>query len=222
VNWEKSKSLTPLKYDFLRGFFALDHHFFLSGGSALGIFYLEHRLSYDLDFFSTQEVDWHQTRNLVQHVANDIGADLEAITEAPFFYRFKLLRGAEKEVLDFVAEKVRQIDEEKENMGGIAVDTLREIAANKLCALLGRGEQKDVVDLYFLQQAGINLSGMIELAANKEGGMEPAILSWVLSQIHFDEIPPYVLKPLTADELNAFLADLTSQLADLSFPAQPE
>ena len=43
MNWEKSKALTPLKRDFLKAFFEREHRFFLTGGSALGIFYLQHR-----------------------------------------------------------------------------------------------------------------------------------------------------------------------------------
>ncbi len=50
MNWEKSKALTTLKRDFLCAFFARNNSFFLTGGSALGIFYLQHRYSYDLDF----------------------------------------------------------------------------------------------------------------------------------------------------------------------------
>ena len=41
-NWEKSKALTPLKKDFLKEFFLIEDRFFLTGGSALGIFYFDH------------------------------------------------------------------------------------------------------------------------------------------------------------------------------------
>ena len=60
MNWEESKALTPLKRDFLKAFFDRSQAFFLTGGSALGIFYLQHRLSFDLDFFTTDEhLQWH-------------------------------------------------------------------------------------------------------------------------------------------------------------------
>lgn len=39
MNWEESKALTPLKRDFLKAFFDRSQAFFLTGGSALGIFY---------------------------------------------------------------------------------------------------------------------------------------------------------------------------------------
>jgi hypothetical protein len=53
MNWDESKACTPIKRDFLRAWFEVDQRFFLTGGSALGLFYLHHRISYDLDLFTT-------------------------------------------------------------------------------------------------------------------------------------------------------------------------
>ena len=58
MSWESSKAVTPLKRDFLKAFFAREKRFFLTGGSALGLFYLEHRYSYALDLFSQDRPDW--------------------------------------------------------------------------------------------------------------------------------------------------------------------
>ena len=55
MNWEKSKSLTPLKKDFLKSFFNKNQDFYLTGGSALSIFYFDHRFSYDLDLFTDKD-----------------------------------------------------------------------------------------------------------------------------------------------------------------------
>ena len=64
MNWEESKALTPLKRDFRVAFFEHGSSFFLTGGSALGLFYLDHRLSFDLDFFTTDDaLDWHLLDN---------------------------------------------------------------------------------------------------------------------------------------------------------------
>ena len=57
MSWEESKACTPLKRDFLRAWFALETRYFLTGGSALGLFYLDHRRSCDLDLFTTDEVE---------------------------------------------------------------------------------------------------------------------------------------------------------------------
>jgi hypothetical protein len=103
VRWEKSRASTSLKRDFLNAWFAEDQRFFLTGGSALGIFYLEHRLSYDLDLFATEPFDGMQLRNQMLRLAESIGAACEALQTAPDFHRFKIMRGHEREVIDLVS-----------------------------------------------------------------------------------------------------------------------
>ena len=63
MTWENSKAITPLKRDFLKAFFSREKRFFPTGGSALGLFYLQHRYSYDLDLF------------LVEHLGIFVGID---------------------------------------------------------------------------------------------------------------------------------------------------
>ena len=104
MTWENSRALTPLKRDFLSSFFHKDQTFYLTGGSALGIFYLEHRLSYDLDFFTDRDVDWHVVHNLTLATAREIAAQCESITASPLFRRYRLRRGEQQEIVDFVVE----------------------------------------------------------------------------------------------------------------------
>ena len=78
MNWEESNALTALKKDFLKAFFDRSQDFFLSGGSALGIFYLQHRRSYDLDFFTTDEhTEWHLLDNEVRSISSAIVRNLQ-------------------------------------------------------------------------------------------------------------------------------------------------
>lgn len=219
MNWESSKALTPLKRDFLRLLFERDQTFFLTGGSALGIFYLEHRLSYDLDFFTTEEtVDWHLLENVVLEIAATIAAEVRTITASPTFRRVQLTRGQEQEMVDFVVERVPQIDDEKELFGNIRVDTLREIAVNKVTTLISRCELKDLIGLYFLRGAGYEVVGLFGEAQKKEGGLEPAMISFLLSQVSVECPPDYLIAPLDLDELRQFVADLQTTMGESSFP----
>jgi hypothetical protein len=145
MSWESSKALTPLKRDFLQSFFAEDQNFFLSGGSALGIFYLNHRRSYDLDLFTTEPrpLAWQTLTNQLLRISEAIGGKVRSLIATPDFHRFELTRADEREILDFVIERVPQLDSRKEAFGIIRVDTLREIIANKLCTLVGRTELKE-------------------------------------------------------------------------------
>jgi hypothetical protein len=218
VNWEDSKASTPLKRDFLHAWFAQEQRFFLTGGSALGLFYLDHRRSYDLDLFSSDQVEGKEVQNLVRRVAGEIGAECRELRTAPDFHRFRLTRGEEREIIDVVVDRAPQVDPQKASFGPIRVDTLRELVANKLTTLLSRTEVKDVVDLYFLEQAGHDLLAALPDAQTKDGGWEPAVVSMLLGSLHISELPPWLLRAVSLEELHAFIERLRLALAAKALP----
>ena len=218
MNWEKSKSLTPLKYDFLVSFFTKCRDFFLTGGSALSVFYYDHRFSYDLDFFTGKDIDWFFLEKLFISVSVEIKAEYKIITKAPFFHRYELKRNDYREVIDFVIDKVPQVDKEKNEFDIIIVDTLLEIGVNKICTLLSRTELKDLIDLYFLVKNGFDIKENVEKARQKDGGVEPAMISYLLSQFKNAQPPDYMIKTVSAAELEKFISDLTKMMAEISFP----
>jgi hypothetical protein len=218
VNWEESKACTPLKRDFLRAWFSQEQRFFLTGGSALGLFYLEHRRSFDLDLFTSEDVEGKEVQNLVLRVASQIGADCRALRTAPDFHRFRLTRGDEREIVDVVVDRAPQLDVLKATFGGIRVDTLREIIANKLTTLLSRSETKDVVDLYFIEQAGHDILAAIPDAQAKDGGWEPAVVSMLLAGLDVADLPPWLIRELTPEDLRAFLDRLRLAIAAKALP----
>lgn len=218
MNWEDSNACTPLKRDFLLAWFAQEQRFFLTGGSALGLFYLDHRRSYDLDLFTSDEVEGKEVQNLVQRTAIQVAASCTAIRTAPDFHRFLLTRGNEREVVDVVVDRAPQLDVQKASFGNIRVDTLREIIANKLTTLLSRTELKDLVDLYFLEQAGHDLLAAIPDAQAKDGGWEPSVVSMLLAGLQVGEIPAWMIKSLTPESLKAFLNRLRLAIAKLALP----
>ena len=218
MNWEDSNACTPLKRDFLRLWFAQEQRFFLTGGSALGLFYLDHRRSYDLDLFTSDEVEGMELRNLVLRVAAGIGADCQVLRTAPDFHRFRLVRGGERELVDVVVDRAPQLDRQKATFDGIRVDTLREIIANKLTTLLSRSEVKDVVDLYFLEQAGHDILAAVPDAKAKDGGWDPAVVSMLLDGLDVTELPPWLLRTLTPADLLDFLNRLRLAIAAQALP----
>jgi hypothetical protein len=217
INWEKSKALTSLKHDLLTALFRYSRDFFLTGGSALGIFYLEHRRSYDLDLFSTHDIDWHKLSNDIACVAKEIGAEIKPLTTSITFRRYCATRGTEQEILDFVREMVPQSEPAKNEIDGILVDTLGEITINKWCALLGRAEIKDIIDLYFLSRR-VDIWKLFNEAKSKDGGMDPSIMSYLISQIAIIEMPDYMIAPLSLDTLKAFIEEMRLFFDKQSFP----
>jgi predicted nucleotidyltransferase component of viral defense system len=209
-------TLNNLQNDFLREFFKRESSFFLTGGAALAGFYLGHRKTEDLDFF-TLENEIETGFNIIKDVANVLNATVEAIQTSPDFRRFLIKRGSESIVIDLVREYVYQIDREKNKINGIRIDSPQEILANKLCALLSRSEIRDLVDIYELEQAGFQVEDAVSAASLKDTGLTSAQLGWILSQIKFgdDAIIPSEIK---VEELRKYLDNLIERLTIISFP----
>jgi hypothetical protein len=211
--------LSRLQERVLLGFFRKSRSFFLTGGAALAAYHLGHRTTDDLDLF-TSSADLDEGVSALQSVAEEMGASIQALRTSPDFRRFLIAAGAESVVVDLVRDRAPQIHVEKLDRDGVLVDPPSEILANKLCTLLSRGEVRDLVDVLFLERAGLRVEDAIGPASSKDGGLTPAQLAWVLSQI---TVGPDARIPagITPDELRAFLEDLVSRLTRLAWPTAP-
>ena len=208
--------LSALQMDFLHAFFQREHRFFLTGGAALVGFHLGHRETYDLDLFTLDDV-MAEGFAAVTEVARQFGATLESLQTSPDFRRLLLRRDAEALVIDLVRERVAQAMPEKMVVGEIRVDPPEEILANKLCALLSRSEVRDLVDVRALESIGYRIEDALPAAHQKDHGLTPAQLGWVLRQIEFgdDLVPP---SDVSRQELNEYLDELIARLAKISLP----
>ena len=153
----------------------------------------------------------------VAEAAREMGATLESIQTSPDFRRYILTLESEAIVIDLIRERVAQIIADKPVIGIIAIDPPEEILANKLCALLGRAEIRDLVDVRALEIAGYTIESALPAAASKDAGLTPGQLSWVLSQITLgdDLVPP---GGISVEELRNYLDDLIARLSRLAFP----
>src|SRR5262249_10969596 len=156
--------------------------FFLSGGAVLAGWVLGHRRTDDLDLFTTEDGPMQDADRLARAIGAELGAAVDATQTSPEFRRYTLRRGSESIVVDFIRERVPQL-RRKDVRDGITMDPVEEIVANKICALLGRAELRDVVDLYCLDAAGFRLERFLGDAQRKDGGVTPAALAWVLSEM---------------------------------------
>jgi predicted nucleotidyltransferase component of viral defense system len=209
--------LAPLQLEVLRAFFARERGFFLTGGGALVGFHLHHRTTDDLDLFTIDEQAFERSRHVLGDVASALGARLEVKQDAPSFRRYALSRGDDVVITDTVLERTVQLVKDKPELDGILVDPPNEILANKLTALVGRTEERDLVDVRALEAAGIRVEDALAAALAKDGGATPATLAWVLSQI---SIPPSAKLPggVDATTLNAYVRDLVTRLRKLARP----
>ncbi len=209
-------SLDSFQRRVLEEFFERQSRFFLTGGGALAGFHLQHRRTKDLDLFTVEDALDHGVASL-HEVARSLGASIEALRTAATFRRFLLRRGGDSVMVDLVQDLAPQLYPDKLMIGTIRVDPPEEILANKLCALLSRAELRDLVDIYTLAKRGFSIEKAVAEASQKDGGMSPGQLAWVLSEIELgdDAVPP---GGVTVDELRAFLRQFRKEMSELSFP----
>jgi len=125
--------------------------FYLTGGTALANYYLSHRYSDDLDFFTTKEnFDWNLVFEFMAKAKKDLLAkDLihnKLFDRRIFYLKFK--NDYELKV-EFTLYPFQQIEKPKK-INGILVDSFIDLAANKLFCIVERNEIKDYADLYFI------------------------------------------------------------------------
>ena len=100
-------------------------------------------------------------------------------------------------------------------VGNIVVDSIENIGANKLTAILGRTEAKDFVDLYFILQAGYEFEDLLAKAREKDLGLQPFFMAGTLLQVRrLHILPTTTTPPLALAELQAFIVSLADQLLD--------
>jgi len=169
-----------------------------------------------LDLFSLSPVMEDGMRAL-RDVARQLGASLEEVRTAPEFRRVLLSRGGESVVIDLVLEHTEQVRPDKPAHGIVRVDPPEEILANKLCTLLGRSEIRDLVDARALEGLGLPLREALAAAQRKDGGLTPAQLAWVLSQVSIgeDAVLPGGVAP---GELRDYVRGLIERLVRLAHP----
>ncbi|HPW17457.1 MAG TPA: nucleotidyl transferase AbiEii/AbiGii toxin family protein [Candidatus Aminicenantes bacterium] len=127
----------------------IERSFFLTGGTALSVFYLQHRLSDGLDLFTLEPVSLSE---LDPWVRARWKGSCSKIKEGPDFLSFLI----DETKVEFVRDPLSNGDErpraEFENGRRLKVDNLRNIVSNKLGAMVSRQEPKDFADFYFIAE----------------------------------------------------------------------
>lgn len=153
---------------------------------------LKHRTTDDLDLFTTSD----------DAMAGEL-ATVTALTTTPDFHRYVLSRAGEAVRVDLVRDRTPSLKPK-----------MLEIVANKIAALVGRSEVRDLVDLLALERLGLRVEEHLENAKKKDAGVSPATLAWLLSSIH----APAGVDGATREELEAFIRDLEQRMLALSPP----
>ena len=206
--------LSPLQRRLITALAKRDRRFFLTGGGVLAGFVLGHRTTDDLDFFTSDGAAMAEADAIARALASDTGARIEALSTNPEHRRYLLRTDDEGVRIDFVFDRVAQLYP-KVDREGVLMDSTEEIFVNKICALVGRSEVRDLVDVMCLEATGLRVEDYLPAARTKDGGVSPATLAWVLSQLR---IPGTLPGAVTRDELSSYAASLEARMRHAARP----
>lgn len=181
--------------------------FYLSGGTALSAYHLHHRISDDLDFFSMDKPDRTFLLTFVQHLKDSLGA-LEVRFEYIYdrnLYFLSFADGYELK-LEFTYYPYAVIERQLQ-LDGILIDSLCDITANKLMAMLERFDPKDFADLFYLLQDRALNEVRLDAEVKFKIKISDMFLGSELAKVSRIEALPKMLKPLSVVQLKEFFSD---------------
>ncbi len=126
--------------------FQVENEFYLTGGTCLSRFYQEKRYSDDLDFFTNCSARFSfAVKNIKIALQKKYKINIEV--ESKDFVRFRI---DELLQVDFVNDICARYGNVIVLDNGYAIDNIENILSNKLTAVIGRDNAKDIFDIYLI------------------------------------------------------------------------
>ena len=176
------------------------------------------RVSVDLDLFTLDDLALREADILLPQLADSMNCHLGAMRRTEH-YREVFLEPETGDPLkiDLVRDFGPQYGEHT-RLGQVIVDSIENIGANKLTAILGRTEPKDFVDLSFILRAGYSFDDLLAKARTKDLGLHSFYLAGSLRQVRNFRRLPTTTPPLTLSELQYDMLVLADRLLDQEQP----
>jgi len=172
--------LYPFQDRILKGIQNLNLNFYLTGGTALGRCFLQHRYSDDLDFFVNDHPEFRSQCNEAIDLFKRTGLACEIATTSDSFVRIFLEDCDTPMKIDFVNDVPFHYGNFEKLPLFHRVDNWRNILSNKICSL-SRMEPKDVADIVFIaKQYSFQWENIIGEAKEKDLWVEPLELCRII------------------------------------------
>ena len=186
-------------------------YFYLTGGTALAEFYLKHRKSNDLDFFTTTEEIIVSFSHRLEETLKNNEMNVKRQRGLRSFVELFIDNGKESTIIHIALDSSFRFEELKEFPAypKLKVDSLVDIASNKLLALFSRATLRDFIDVYTLVKKGyFKPDDLIEKAKNKDPGFDLYWLGVAFERIKsFKNDAPAMLllaEPVSLQDLVSF------------------
>jgi hypothetical protein len=165
--------ITTIQKAFLALFSKLpdQEHFYLTGGTALAEYYLGHRLSFDLDFFTSEEQLILPLSYQIEKLSSRTGLQINVIRRFSTFVEFVVNQNGDSLRVDLGLDSPFRFLPPVLSSEGVFVNSYEDLCVDKLLAYYGRAEPRDAVDLHFVLQDK-PLEELMEQAAEKDSGFD--------------------------------------------------
>lgn len=205
--------LTKLQKQVLTDFFntPLGKSYFLTGGTALSAFYFGHRESLDLDLFTLEDIKLPAVLQILRQTAEKICTKLTHQVATENYHEFYFTGKSEALKVDIVKDIPVHFGNIK-SFEGVRVDSIDNIGSNKICAILGRTESKDFIDLYFILENGFSFEKLLKEAQQKDVGLTEFYLANMLLQVKTLKNFPKMLKIFDKEKMEKYFIDLANDL----------
>jgi predicted nucleotidyltransferase component of viral defense system len=208
--------LTPLQKSFLQSFFKtyVGGKFFLGAGTALTAFYLQHRLSEDIDLFTLdQDLGFDGVDAEVFKIGRSLNLEMEHHISTPTFLQF-IFETSQGETLKVdVTREIPVHFGEIKKIEGISVDSLENITVSKLLSIYGRFDGKDFVDFYLLtKEKSFDFDEVLKKVKEKYPGLNELYLAGNMADVELLPALPKMLRPFDKKGFVGFFKDLSQNL----------
>ena len=127
--------------------FSEESIFYLTGGTCINRFYSEKRYSDDLDFFTSDNNLFRENIRRMYNIFGENKISIEQVADSKDFVRIivdDILK------VDFINDRTFYYGKTLQSEKGHILDNAMNMLANKLSAVIGRDEPKDIFDLFLL------------------------------------------------------------------------
>lgn len=202
--------------DFIGQHPSITKKFYLTGGTALAEFYLKHRYSEDLDFFSEESVDPLEVETFFKDAQRALKFRPQIVRQTYNRNVYELKYPGDRFLkVEFNYYPFPRIEAAKK-FGKLLVDSVYDIAVNKAHTILQHPRARDYVDVFFItHRYEYSFNRLIKDSRNKfDWSVDPIQLARNLRKIDTVADWPRMIKPLNKTKLKHFFHDLAMSLED--------
>jgi len=203
------QQLYELQDRVLHTVFAVEQEFYLTGGTCLSRFYQAKRYSDDLDFFCNDSPRYaFAVRGIRAELERSL--HLTAVIETRGFTRFQIEHTLQ---VDFVNDIPYRHGEPLVTKDRYLIDTVENILANKLTAIIGRDNPKDIFDLLLIHSHyTVSWPDILDAAHKKAGFSNDELV------IRIQTFPRHMLNQISCIDcgfLDNFQDDIAAVIASI-------